>query len=244
MRLRLFLVLIALNVGACAAESPDRMFSSPVVYPQGQGATEARNPLSDRVNAIVSRLDAAANRICSAAESRQAAARVNAAAPGSERLESFGPTSREQSRPAQPIVAVNPANCTGIAVVVTSSASTFASTNGQRIQVARGFVEFAHNDSELAFVLAHEMAHILKGHRPVVDASVAFAQELEADRLGFQLLMRAGYESAGAIELLRRLQGSSSASGDQMHPSFSARADILEKERAQLVSSPAILASP
>ncbi len=243
MRLTALLIVIAFNLGACAAGSPDQMFSS-AAYPHTQSAAEARNPLSDRVNAIVSRLAVAANPSCSAPDSSHTAARLDAATPAPERLESFGPTAAERSNPAQPIVAENPANCADFAVVITSSSGTFASTNGHRIQVARGFVEFAQNDSELAFVLAHEMSHILKGHRPVADLRLSYAQEIEADHLGFQLLARAGYDPTGAIELLRRLQGSSSASADQAHPSFSARAEILEKERAQLVASPAILALP
>jgi len=236
MRLPLFFVLIALGLGGCAPGSPDEMFSAASIYHSGKIATGPEESVSDRVNAIVSRLVLAANPRCAAPEVNATTAHLDVSAPETERLENFGPTRSDPGQGAPPIVGAT--NCAGFTVVVISSGSTFASTNGRRIQIARGFVEFTHNDSELAFVIAHEMAHMLKGHRPASDIALGYAQEVEADHLGFQILARAGYDADAAIDLLRRMQVSGGAASDPRHPSFSARADILQKERAQLVSSP------
>ena len=242
MRLRLLLVLIALGLGGCAAGSSDERFSPATVNRGGQRAGDTGNPVGDRVNGIASKLALAANPGCMVPQGNQTAAHLDAVLAENERVENFGPTFSDNGQGAQPILAAT--NCAGLEVVVISSGSTFASTNGRRIQVARGFVDYAHNDSELAFVIAHEMAHMLRGHKPVSDTGVRYAQEVEADHLGLQLLVRAGYDPDGAIELLRRLQGSSSASTDPRYPSFTARAAILQRETAQLIPNAAISASP
>jgi peptidase M48-like protein len=244
MRLRPLLVLIGFALSACAAGSADEMFAAATMPHGSQSAGDAASPTAARVNAIVSKLALAANPACAVPSSDGATAHIDTAALGPERLENFGPASPDGGRLARPMLAAEPVNCSGFAVVVTSAPGTFASTNGRRIQIARGFVEFARADSELAFVIAHEMAHVLKGHQAVNDVSVRYAQELDADRLGFQILIRAGYDPAGAIDLLRRMQVANGASMDPKYPSFNARADILQREEAQLVSSPTTAASP
>jgi predicted Zn-dependent protease len=92
---------------------------------------------------------------------------------------------------------------------------------------------------ELAFVLGHEMAHVLLGHAwdrminqsALRAASVVVARagplgpwlrqnglqllqsahardcEFEADREGLRLVVHAGYDSAGGVQLFRRLEG-------------------------------------
>ena len=92
---------------------------------------------------------------------------------------------------------------------------------------------------ELAFVIAHEMAHVIRRHawdRVLNDAVLRVAttvsgragmlgewlrksgfgplesshsrdQELDADALGLKLVIKAGFESGGAIALLERLAG-------------------------------------
>jgi Zn-dependent protease with chaperone function len=69
-------------------------------------------------------------------------------------------------------------------------------------------------ESELAFALAHEMAHVVLGHaeaeRPPL-ASLGFggaktrAREREADELGILISLDAGYDVEGAEALLQRL---------------------------------------
>jgi predicted Zn-dependent protease len=72
---------------------------------------------------------------------------------------------------------------------------------------------------------------------------VRYAQELEADRLGFKLVIRAGYNPDAAIALFRRLGRSSDfASSDPRYPTFTARADILHREKTLLTSGPTNLA--
>lgn len=43
-------------------------------------------------------------------------------------------------------------------------------TDGEGVWVSRGMIRFLKNDSELALVLAHEMAHAYRGHIPLLRA--------------------------------------------------------------------------
>ena len=111
---------------------------------------------------------------------------------------------------------------------------------GGFIFVARSLVELCEQDrEELAFVLAHEMAHVIRRHaidrllreKAVSVASLAAPgrgaltswirkvgfqwleraysrdQEFEADELGMLLMQAAGFDPAGAVRLLQRLNG-------------------------------------
>ncbi|MBW8726446.1 MAG: M48 family metalloprotease [Inquilinus limosus] len=83
-----------------------------------------------------------------------------------------------------------------------------------RILVTRGLLALARSEAELAFVLAHEVGHVVAGHarqraeRPAGttgEAGFDRAQELEADRIGLSGLARAGYDPAAAVAFLARL---------------------------------------
>lgn len=87
-----------------------------------------------------------------------------------------------------------------------------------RILVTRGLLALARSEAELAFVLAHEVGHVVAGHarqrveRPADsgtagEAAFDRAQELEADRIGLSGLARAGYDPAAALSFLARLDG-------------------------------------
>jgi predicted Zn-dependent protease len=87
-----------------------------------------------------------------------------------------------------------------------------------RILVTRGLLALARSEAELAFVLAHEVGHVVAGHarqrterlaNPGTAGEAAFdrAQELEADRIGLSGLARAGYDPAAAVAFLARLDG-------------------------------------
>jgi len=124
-------------------------------------------------------------------------------------------------------------------LIQTDSVNAFA-TPGGFILVTVGLVKQLETEDELAFVLAHEAAHVLRKHHYRVvlrqrlaetaaanlqaasddSASAALSQasaqiyargldkgsEFEADRLGVELMTRAGYDPAASIGVLERLQ--------------------------------------
>lgn len=111
-----------------------------------------------------------------------------------------------------------------------------AYSDGRRILVTRGMVEFFQSDSELATILAREMAHNTLQHITTLQTTATVAgvidqllpmqpdlsgingsagiksmpakMDQEADRLALYMLARAGYDPAAAITTLQRLAAS------------------------------------
>jgi len=118
-----------------------------------------------------------------------------------------------------------------------------AATDGDRIYVARGLLDFAANDGELAAVLAHEIAHGLLDHLgskqqdavlgAVLGAALGVAvgvdvsglganlgaltysktYEREADYVGLYILARAGYGLRDAYTMWQKLATVSTSRG-------------------------------
>ncbi len=93
----------------------------------------------------------------------------------------------------------------GFPVKLTDGDEFLASTDGKKIKISRGALRFVSDDDELAFVLAHELTHILSGHSGAMRGSSRKEAELEADRLGIYIVARAGYSIETAARLLPRL---------------------------------------
>lgn len=81
-----------------------------------------------------------------------------------------------------------------------------ASIRGRRIRLSRGLVRFAARDPELAFAIAHEVAHDLLRHGSAPFGKSRKSLELEADLMGLCLLARAGYPLGPAAALLKRME--------------------------------------
>jgi predicted Zn-dependent protease len=123
-------------------------------------------------------------------------------------------------------------------VVKSEGVNAFAAPAGF-ILVSRGLIDLLESEDELAFVLAHEVAHVMRKHhynvvqrQRLVEKAAKDLQELEqsdlvgklsslsgqmyargldkaaefeADRLGVELMTRAGYDPAAAISVLEKL---------------------------------------
>ena len=89
-----------------------------------------------------------------------------------------------------------------------------------RIYISDGTVRACETESELAAILAHEMAHQLLGHfcegaaerggRPRSVGSISLgidnAKELAAARFGLALIARVGYDPRAALSIVLRVQ--------------------------------------
>jgi beta-barrel assembly-enhancing protease len=89
-------------------------------------------------------------------------------------------------------------------LVVNPEPGAFAMNGG--IIVTTGLFAIAHGEDELAFVLAHEMGHLMLGHTGAITAE---GMESEADLVALELMTGAGYELAGALTFLLRLAAES-----------------------------------
>ncbi|OXE35748.1 MAG: hypothetical protein CGW95_12020 [Phenylobacterium zucineum] len=78
-----------------------------------------------------------------------------------------------------------------------------ASSSGNNIFVNSGLENLLPNDDELAFIIAHEIAHIILGHSKLSRDALKvhdrrLAMEVAADTLGLRLMLRAGYAPESA----------------------------------------------
>jgi predicted Zn-dependent protease len=112
----------------------------------------------------------------------------------------------------------------------------------------------ALDDDELAFALAHEMAHIDLRHRPdrvaaedavreavgdpaTVEAALAVHDrhaELEADKFGALYAVRAGFRFSAAASALRKLEETGGLDQDAGHPDYSERLRALASFETEL----------
>lgn len=121
-------------------------------------------------------------------------------------------------------------------VQVEPSPHISARADGRRIAISTGLVARTHTDHELAFVLAHEMAHNLRRPDPKGPGARSRAREAEADRIGLILAGRAGYETAGVGEFVRRLGREAGWRPPWFddHPTPRRRAEALDREHARI----------
>lgn len=128
-----------------------------------------------------------------------------------------------------------------------------AMSNGRQIVVTTGLMRFVRSDDELAWVLAHEIAHNVLGHAPearlrvMLDAWLGATSgkasspspsprslEVQADYVGAYLMARAGYDLEAVREFWRRLgqthlqKADPAQEFDQSHPTTEERIEVFE----------------
>lgn len=135
--------------------------------------------------------------------------------------------------------------CGGRFTVLSRSALN-AWADGRYVAVTRRLMEFTPDDDELAFVVAHEMAHnILEHKKKLKGTSMLLAEfglgahkvkatEIEADKLTVSILANAGTDLEGPQAILNRLSGHVWMNLALNHPGISRRIEIVSKMRAQL----------
>lgn len=83
-------------------------------------------------------------------------------------------------------------------VQVETSPRLFAASDGVRVSVSSALADRATRDDDLAFLIAHELAHNLRRPSETGARLGSRAREVEADRIGLILAARAGYDTSGA----------------------------------------------
>jgi len=101
---------------------------------------------------------------------------------------------------------VNKVGVSAIRLRVTAAPTRSARVERQTVVVSEGLSQTLLNSSEAAFVVAHEVSHILLGHGNESKTREAeVSAELAADELALDLLKMAGHGLEGGRELLGRL---------------------------------------
>ncbi|HYX47853.1 MAG TPA: M48 family metalloprotease [Sphingomicrobium sp.] len=123
-------------------------------------------------------------------------------------------------------------------VVLSTSSNLNAWSDGRRVLVTTAMMQQAANDDELAFVIAHEMAHNILGHAKNESMGLfgmlgfgsarVKSMEVDADSYAVPLMNAAGYSPFGGISFLEsasRRMWWSDLSLD--HPSFGRRIRVV-----------------
>jgi hypothetical protein len=126
--------------------------------------------------------------------------------------------------------------CVAPAFVINSERLN-ASTDGREIELSTALVEQVGDDAALALIIAHEMAHVLRGHSP---EGPRWTAELQADGDALTLMRNAGYDINGTVaaweagvDTHRESQALSAT-----HPPLHIRLKNLEMALAALNSGP------
>ena len=118
-------------------------------------------------------------------------------------------------------VTVRPVDACAYPTQVEVTGTRRSRADGRNIFISDGMVSVAADDDQLAFVLAHELAHAVLEHRTQPDVTgargasngaitlrrgLSLSAEADADRLGLFLLARAGFDPYLAVEFLTRFE--------------------------------------
>lgn len=133
-------------------------------------------------------------------------------------------------------------------------------TDGRRVMLTRGMLNFVRSDEELAYVLAKEIAHAAltptarSGMRLMIDKLMPVAApgaaalrapvlqayvpvtDATADKLALYMLVRANYDVANAVSFWQRLAGASiMANGyTALHPATAYRISVIKAVMASI----------
>lgn len=115
-----------------------------------------------------------------------------------------------------------------------SSSSTNAWADGKHVVITTGMTSLSRSEDEIAFVIAHEMAHNILGHpgesggsRGIFGFSRVKRGEIEADNHAVRLLANAGYQPAGGITFLESARRRMWWNVSLDHPGFGRRIQII-----------------
>ena len=89
-------------------------------------------------------------------------------------------------------------------------------TDGEAVYVTTGFIKASVNQSELAVGLAHELGHVFLDSVTVLPMRNSVLSEANADKWGWYLMVRAGYDVCAAKDVWAKRMVKN---GDHLFPS-------------------------
>ena len=197
------------------------------------GSAYLASPAQDRLDRVAARVMLAANGFCGV-ETRFAAAPGGGPAGVALGRTEVGLIPNLETVRAEPGNKAVAARCR-YPIELSDRTMVYASTNGSSIRITAGMIAFASNDSELAFVLSHELAHDLLGHAGAFHGGNHQRMELEADYVGIYITARAGYDVETASRFLLRLANAfPNMEGDGSYPAPAARYAMLERAAQEI----------
>jgi len=104
-------------------------------------------------------------------------------------------------------------------------------TDGEQIIITSELMKTVPDDVNLALIIAHELAHAIKGHK-----RKSKELELRADRMALVMMTRAGYDIDRAISYWKDAAHPHAdfQNSSKTHPSIEARYENFRKEQARI----------
>jgi hypothetical protein len=132
---------------------------------------------------------------------------------------------------------IRPDTACDISAKVVFSNDINGHTDGIDVLITSALMRSVPDDTNLALVIAHEMAHVIAGHvgqLPTQDI------ELEADRMALVLMARAGYDIDAAVRYweINEHPHDGGSAAQSSHPSTRARYENFRDELARIRSQP------
>lgn len=122
-------------------------------------------------------------------------------------------------------------------LIIDPSNDVNAYTSKDGISITVGMLKFCRNDSEIAFVLGHELGHLFMGHLIVDDKYDNRIHETNADKYGAFLAIRAGYDPCAGTEMwARMMQEDGNPILTNSHPSYADRVENLNFPQCHIFS--------
>jgi hypothetical protein len=96
-------------------------------------------------------------------------------------------------------------------IAVVNDHGSNAHASDSHILVDAGLEKLLSEDAELAFVISHELAHVILGHtkaerkQDLEDKQLRSVMERDADALGIKLMVRAGYDPEAATTAIAKM---------------------------------------
>ena len=124
-----------------------------------------------------------------------------------------------------------------------NSGNVNAWSDGTHVAVTAGIMRLAQSDDELAFIIAHEIAHNILGHSRSAKAGIfgfasgiskARKSELAADAMAVKLMVDAGYAPTGGVAFLERARQRYWWNVSLDHPGFARRIEEVNSAMAAL----------
>jgi predicted Zn-dependent protease len=140
--------------------------------------------------------------------------------------------------------------------IVDDPAVDVFSTPGGHVYVTSGLIGTAGKADELAAILAHQISHIAARHvikqaekqNPGVQAFVSQVftrdEEKQADDMGFDLMVRAGFDPHGMLDVYQRLLALNKARFLTQHPGSQDRIDDINGRLGKLTKTSGIVDEP
>jgi hypothetical protein len=97
--------------------------------------------------------------------------------------------------------------------------------NNRRVFITYGFLAQARNRDEIAFILSHEIAHVMLGHVDGIRIEDNRFNEFHCDMIALALMQRAGYDACNVSSMWARwAQEFGTDIGTSSHPASIQRA--------------------